>query len=65
MKVELTMDDNTLTAIQDIAEKAFAPRIMGRTQLSLTLDFNIIEEKRLDNSANFTLVPSKMEVKIL
>jgi hypothetical protein len=60
MKLELTMDDNTLTAIKDLTDNV----ITKKKKVILTIDFIIQAQKRMDNSQLFTAIPTKIKVSI-
>jgi len=61
MKLEITMDKNTLEAAKKVIDNAFA---VG-AGITVTIDFLLQIQKRMDNSEEMTPVPSKITVQII
>jgi hypothetical protein len=60
MKLQLTMDNNTLLALREVTDKVFKTG----AQVTFVMDFLFKFQPRLDNSEEITALPSRMEIKI-
>jgi hypothetical protein len=61
MKLEITMDKNTLEMASKIIDKAFTTG----AGITITIDFLMQLQKRIDNSEEMTPIPSKITVQII